>query len=205
MGCFLVKTLDIQTSRPVLDITSTRAQLNISNKIRRFKVRSTPPQMKVHRQAAQFKVDWNKVWAQSGRRSPEHLQNHMKQVSRQKVDQAISRIVSNGNYMKQLHKYIGTDTNPVAELALESMKSKSAPPELNVASMPESLPDISWDPGGIKIEWTTGEVQIDWDEDFRPDITVSPHSVEIRLSGKKEVKISVNPDKVDRRNINKKA
>ncbi|MGI6152238.1 MAG: DUF6470 family protein [Christensenellaceae bacterium] len=202
-----MKTLSIQTTRPTLDITSTRAQLNITNKIRRFTSKRTPPQMTVQRQAPSFKVDWSTVWAQSGRRSPEKLQQHMRQVSRQKVDQAIQRTVKNGDYLGKLNSYIDSKRDPIGELAFDNMLSDM--PELNVASMPESMPDIVWDPGGIKIEWTTGEITIDWDDDYMPDVTVSPHSVEIKLSGRSEVKITVNPDRVeqtrnDGRKINEK-
>lgn len=201
-----MKTLDIQTSRPRLDITTTNAKLIVSNKIRRFRAKRVAPQMMVERQAPVMKVDWSRVWAESGRRSPEKLKQYMNQLSKQNVERAIQTIVGNGNYMLQLENYIGTKKNPIGDISFEQMMSEL--PEINVAMMPQSMPDVSWDPGFVKIEWTTGEMQIEWDDDFMPDVTVTPHSVEIRLSGRSEVKISVKEDRVPYTNgkkVNQKA
>lgn len=201
-----MKTLNIQTSRPTLNITTTNAQMNISNRIRRFSARRVPPEMKVERQAPSFKVDWRKVWSQSGRKSPEDLQIHMKQQSRQRVDNYIQTVAQNGDYVLQLKNYVGSKSDPLAEISWQNMISRNQV-ETNVASMPETMPDVVWDPGYVRIEWTTGEVQIDWDDNFMPEITVSPHSVEIRLEGHKAIKISVNEDnvpKIEGKKVNKK-
>ena len=201
-----MKTLEITTSRPRLEITSTKAQFNISHKTRQFKSRRVPPQMKVDKQAPSFKVDWGRVWAESGRRSPERLKQHLNQMSKQNVARAIQNFVSNGNYMAQLQNYVGTKKNPIGEIAWQEMRNEL--PEINVAMMPESRPEITWDPGYMKIEWTTGELQIEWDKDFKPDVTITPHSVEIKLSGRSEVKISVKEDRVSQTNgkkVNKRA
>ncbi len=202
-----MKTLDIQTSRPRLDITSTRASLEITNKMRRFRSKRVAPQMTVERQAPTMSVNWSKVWAESGRRSPEQLKQYLNQVSRQNVDRAIQNFVSNGNYMLQVQNYIGKKgANPIAELSLQQMKSEL--PEINVAMMPQSLPEVSWDPGYVRVEWSTGELQVEWDNEYAPDIRVTPHSVEIRLSGRSEVKISVKEDRVaydGGKKVNKKA
>lgn len=196
-----MKTLDIQTSRPRLDITSTRASLEITNKTRRFTSKRVAPQMNVERQAPTMKVNWSKVWAESGRRSPEQLKQYLNQMSRQNVDLAVQNFVNNGNYMLQLQNYIGKDVNPIAELSLERMKSEL--PEINVAMMPQSLPEVSWDPGYVRVEWTTGELQVEWDNEYAPDIRVTPHSVEIKLAGHSEVKISVKEDRVANESGNK--
>ncbi len=202
-----MKTLDIQTSRPTLDISSTRARLDITSKTRRFTSKRVAPQMKVERQAPTMSVNWSKVWAESGRRSPEQLKQYLNQVSRQNVDRAIQNFVSNGNYMMQLQNYMGKKgANPIAELSLEQMRSEL--PQINVAMMPQSLPEVSWDPGYVRVEWTTGELQVEWDNDFAPDIRVTPHSVEIKLAGRSEVKISVKEDRVAQdggKHVNKKA
>jgi len=200
-----VRTLNIQTSRPTLSITTTNAQLNISNKIRRFSSRRVPPEMKIERKAPSFKVDWRKVWSQSGKKSPEDLALHVRQQARQRVDQYIQKVATNGDYILQVKNYVGTKSDPLAELRWQEMMSQK--PEVNVTSMPETTPDVVWDLGYVKIEWTTGEVQIDWDDEFMPEITVSPHSVEIRIEGRKEIKISLNEDNVPKirgKKVNKK-
>ncbi len=198
--------LNVTSSTPVLDITSTRAQLNITNKFRRFKARRVQPEMKVDRKMPTFKLNWNKVWNESGRRTPDAFRQHMNQMSRRKVEQAIQSTVSTGNYLVNIQNYIGTSGSPLSQIIWQSMLNDAAV-ETNVASMPESSPEITWDPGHIKIEWTTGELEIEWDDNFRPNVTVTPHSVEIKLSGQKGVRISVDEDRVAKTNgkkVNKK-
>lgn len=203
-----MKVLDITTTRPQLDIRSTRAQMEItnSNRVRRFSAKRVAPKMTVERKAASFKVDWASTWAQSGRRSPAYLKNYLVQNSRRKVDQAISRTVNNGNYMQHVEAYRGTKRNPIGEIAWQSYMNDSAV-EVNVANMPDTTPDVVWDPGYVRIEWSTGEMQIEWDDNFRPDVKVTPHSVEIRLSGYPEVKIGViekNVSKYNGRKVNRR-
>lgn len=189
-GGITMKTLEISTVRPHLEINSTRARIDITNRVRRFSAKRVAPKMNVEQKAASFKVDWSSVWAQSGRRSPSQLSNYMVQNSRAKVEQAISRIVSNGDYVKHVEAYRGSAGNPIGELAWQNYMEDTSV-ETNVGLMPETSPNIEWDPGYIHINWTTGEVQIEWDDNFRPDIEFTPHSVEIRLSAHPEVKIQV--------------
>jgi hypothetical protein len=151
--------------------------------------------MNVETKAASFKVDWKRVWAESGRRSPNYLKNYMRQKNRSKVDNAIKQIARNGDYMMALNTYVGTKRSPVAELATQEMYQRNSV-ETNVANMPSSMPDVTWDPGYVRIEWSTGEVQIEWDDAFMPDVKVKPHSVEIRLTGRAEVKISLDEKRV---------
>lgn len=185
-----MKVLEISTVRPHLDITTKRAELNMHNRIRRFSTKRVAPKMNVERKAASFKVDWSSVWAQLGRRSPTHLKNYMVQQSRAKVDQAISRINSNGEYMKNVEAYKGSPSNPIGQIAWQNYLEDGTV-ETNIASMPETTPSIEWDPGYLHIDWTVGELQIEWDDFLKPDIEVTPHSVEIRLSEYPEVRIEV--------------
>ena len=52
-----MKTLNIQSTRPTLDITSTKAELQIVNKMRRFRTETVRPEMRVVRQAPTMKVN----------------------------------------------------------------------------------------------------------------------------------------------------
>lgn len=66
-------TLRINSSRPVLTAKSTRAQIKITNKMRKFTVKRTPPKMTAKRQAPQMRVNWRKTNAQMGRLSLIHI------------------------------------------------------------------------------------------------------------------------------------
>ncbi len=189
-----MRTLNINSSRASLDISSTRAQLDIKNNIRRtFRVKSTPPQMHVEKQRPQMRINWKKAWADRGVRSPEHFREYTRQIARQMVQEAIQNIVANGNSFGALEQYAGTPGNLVGDLAFEQSLNQNV--ELTM-SPGVSPPEIEWIDGGMKIEWSPGDVEIIWEDDFMPEITVTPHSVEIRLQNHGEVKITVNEDNI---------
>jgi len=156
-------------------------------------VTTTRPQMKIVREQPRMKVNWKKVWAERGQRSPEHFRKHTVQLARQLVQESIHNIVSQGNYLGDLPSYYNTGINPVGQWQYQEMMSDI--PELQMAQ-PISSPEVEWTDGDMTIEWTKGEIEIVWDEDFTPEITVTPYSVEIRLRDHSEVKIAVNEDNI---------
>ncbi len=190
--------LSIQTSRPYLDITTTRARIDITNKIRRFSAKRTPPQMKIERQAASYKVDWSQVWARSRRNTSVNMKKYNAQAVRQRTEQPMAQVQrhansANANVM-YTENYRGSSTASLTQPSLQDIMDSGM--ELNLASLADSKPNVQFDPGYMKVEWTSGELQIEWDDDFMPEITVTPHSVEIRLAGHKEVKIAVDEQRV---------
>lgn len=189
-----MKTLNISTSRASLDISSTRAQLDIRNNVpRRFQMKTTRPQMEVTRQTPQMKVNWKKVWADRGIRSPEYFRQYTMQLARQMTREAVQKIVDSGDALGALEQYFGTSQNPVGEWAYGEMMGDI--PEMQMSSALPS-PEVEWTEGVMKIEWSPGDVEIIWNDDFMPDIMVTPHSVEIRLGNHSEVKITVNEDNI---------
>lgn len=188
-----MKTLNIQSTRPTLDITSTKAELQIVNKMRRFRTETVRPEMRVVRQAPTMKVNWKKDWSDRGFRSPDNFRQYTQQYAKQLVGEAISNIRAHGDYFMNLKGYIGSDKNPVGEWALQQMLDNTQ--DITMAQ-PIDPPEVEWDPGYVKVEWTQGDVRIEWDDDFMPEFTVTPYSVEIRLEGRAEVKITVNEDRI---------
>ena len=200
-----MKTLSINTSRASLEISSTRAQLDIRNHVRRsFQVRTTRPQMEIVHQKPQMKVNWKKVWADRGIRSPEYFRQYTMQLARQMTREAVRKMVESGDSFGALENYFGTSQNPVGEWAYSEMIGDI--PEMAMSSAIPS-PEIEWTEGAMRIEWSPGDVEIVWTEDFMPDITVTPYSVEIRLGNHSVVKVTVNEDNLPEksgRNVDKK-
>ncbi len=189
-----MRTISIQTSRPVLDIRSTPAKLEIRNQLRRpFRTTTTRPEMMVERQRPKMSVNWKKVWADRGVRSPEYFRQYTQQNSRQAVQTAIGNIVACGNNSLGVENYIGTSQNPIASWAWDSMMSDI--PEMSM-DMTAPSPEVEWEQGYMRIDWSPGNIEIEWDEAFMPEISVTPYSVEISLKGQNEVKITVNEERV---------
>lgn len=201
-----MKVLSISTSRPTLDITSTRAQLQIKNTVRRrFTAKRTPPSMNVSHVNPKMTVNWKQAWANRGVRSPEHHRKYQNDISRQKVYESIAKTNSDAAFMGAVEDYAYTDVNRVGQLAMQDMLYDNIP-DINIAQ-PNPMPDVTWDKGSLSIEWTPGDLEIVWDDDFRPQLTVTPHSVEIRLNGHKEVRVTVNENGVSSasgKNVDKK-
>lgn len=190
-----MRTLSISSTRAAIDITTTRAQMQIKNTVRRhFTARRTPPQMQVERTSPRMKVNWKQVWANRGVRSPDLQRKHTAQQGYQKVQGYIQKTSQDGEFMAALQDYYGQGVNRIGQLAYNDA-IKADIPEINVAP-PNPMPEVEWEKGSMSVDWVPGDLEIVWEENFRPQITVTPHSVEIRLRGRNEVKISVNEDNV---------
>ncbi len=188
-----MNSLDIGTSRVAIDIHSQYARLEISNNLsRRMKVKVVRPQMVVERKAASFKVE------RSGRAALSL--NHSGQLKRlvlnknvQKSNQLAPEKAKNTSlpyetaYNMQLRQ---------PEFTVELESSQAQNPVQTVQLPQEGSKQIVWDPGYVKVDWEAGGIQIEWDEHVRPEIQVSPHSVEIRVKGRNMVHIGVVEDKV---------
>ncbi len=66
---------------------------------------------------------------------------------------------------------------------------------LNVTPMPKSVGNISWEPGSMEIEWDPHRLEMSWEGSARPEITVTPYSVEIRLINGETVRVGENEAK----------
>ncbi len=198
-------TLRIESTRPILTAQSTRAQVNITSKRRGFKVNRTPPRMTAKRIAPQMKVNWKKTRAQMGLRSPDYMRQYSVSRGRQHVRTYTQRVVSEGDQLGSVENYVNSGTEPLAEMQIQRMEAQQV--QTNVASVPQESPEISWTPGSLQVEWTQGELEIEWDADFMPEFDVTPYTLDIRLQGRPEVRITVDNDNVQTfvgKKVNKK-
>ena len=195
--------LTIQTERPTLDIVSTRATLNIKTPKRRCRIRTTAPRMEIQRQMPTFKLDWAHVRAQRGLGSPESVRQAELQRATQATSDAIGRIAENGKYASNLENYANRPGTVFGDLA--KMNTQHKVPTINVGQ--GSSPKVEWMEGKLDIEWTEGGAEIEWDEEYMPEITWTPYSVEIKLTNHSRVVIGLEEDKAPKhtgRHINMK-
>lgn len=189
-----MKTLHIETTRPVITANTTPAKVDITSKRRTFKVSRTPTRMKVESQAPTMRVNWNKTNGQMGRRSPEVFRQYLYSLNRHRVSSAIERTSSEGSQVGHVENYVGSKSDPFAQIALQRMDDER--PEVNVSSMPQERADVSWTPGSLHVDWTIGELEIEWDNDFMPEFDVTPYSIDIRLQGRPAVHIKLNEENI---------
>ncbi|MBQ9625200.1 MAG: hypothetical protein IJR47_03740 [Clostridia bacterium] len=157
-----------------IEVHTTNAQMSISNHIRRFRIHSVPPQMHIKTTMAKFKVNWDQVWAECGRKNNTHFMNDNRQKAYDKTLQAIKRMAQEGDMMMDT-------TNGVVIPLIAAENMRAALPEVNLTTMPKSMPDLTWEKGGVEITWERGSMEIVWDEEFEPDISFTRHNVEIKM------------------------
>lgn len=183
-----------------IEINTTKAQLNITNKLRTFKMKSTPPQMEIERRLPSFTVNWSQVYAESGLKRPKQLMADTKQKAYNKVMEAIRRASEEGDMMMDI-RADSPDMVPI--IAVQNMRA--ALPDINIGSMPQNFPEFTWDKGELKISWIKGATDITWDEDFESELSVTPYSVEVKIRNFQKVKMNdQGNNKIEGRNLDKK-
>ncbi len=200
-----MRSLKINTTWASLEASHQKAVMQIRNKMRRSTVTTTRPKMTVTSERPTMNVNWDKVWGESGKKNPAQLAQQAVAQGHQSAVDATYKYAADGSYVGDVHKYHGTESSPFAQQAVKDMNSNI--PDVNLGTIPKSMPEVSWDQGSMNIEWEKGDVKIEWDDDYMPEFTVTPHSVEIRLNGKPQVHISLTEDSMrsyEGRKFNKK-
>lgn len=148
------------------------------------------PQMVVERKAPSFKVNY----AARSRRLNNlvYLKQYLQQKNKNKLLDALDKSIKNSYALEGLSAQYAVGLKPAVQLDL----SKASALQTIQDSLDSSAPKVEWDPGYFKIDWIAGEIKIEWEENYKPDIQVSPYSVEIRVKGNKTVKIALNEDKL---------
>jgi len=179
----------VKNPLPHLDIQSTTAQLNIKSNRRKLVVNSEPARMRVHRTRPRMKVNWAKVRAQSGLRGLSAERRHRAQIYRQMALDGVSRSVSEANQISDgFMNYAKGGGEIVATVNFHHVMQHDIP-VVDVASMPASSPEIEWEQGTMEIEWEPAKLEMSWEGDFRPEVSVTPHTVEIRLISGETIRV----------------
>lgn len=183
-------TLSITNVRPVLEIIRVPAKLNIRTKRPVLKIKHSPAYMHVNRKAPSFKLNWLSVRSGIGLTSAIQMTRQFADESKQKVMQAIQNIVQKGDYMS----HIEANNNPIAEIAEERLQSANA--DINIGLTLPQKEELEWDLGYFRIEWSRHLTQIQWEIDTKPEISIEPYSVEIKIQNQPVVKIKVNRNSI---------
>ncbi len=123
------------------------------------------------------------------------------QLSRQFMNDALQRTMEAIAAIEQEGDMLAHgDKDTVAKISKKRTEPKM--PEVNIGLVPKEKPVLEWDPGYLEIEWTDESLEMNWENYTGPKINVEPYSVEIRISNRPVVRITVVKD--ERRNkVNK--
>lgn len=152
-----------------------------------MQVDRTDPEFEVESQRPEFKLNWKKVYAESGLKRPRDLSKAGLSSAVTKAAQGATESVHDGDFLSKVTQ----PGNRVAQLARQkTIKTQQA--EINLSSMPRSQPEVEWTPGAVNINWTRGSLSIDWVGEYMPEVVIDPpFSIEIFLREKPYIKIMV--------------
>lgn len=175
----------------MLDIHTTPAVVQIKNNNMRLKIHSTPAQMQVTRTRPTFRVV-----SQTQKITGAKKTNFQLQYQKMRAQQQLREGIRNVN-----NAYDDMAGMPLADQAamMRAASSQTSVQDLvsnanAVDSQPVTVnrPQVEWENGSMEIEWVPSSVEMSWEGDYRPEITVTPHSVEIRLINGKTIRVREN-------------
>lgn len=183
----------IRSPLPSLEIHTTPASMEIRNHPVRLKIRSEPARMQVSRTRPQFRVNWEKMRRNTGARSRTYQQRYEQQVARQQLKESIA----NANSTLEMLSIAETAGLPSAQslvgganMTQAAKQNDLSQPTLSVVDA--GMPEIEWENGNLEIGWVPHSLEMSWEGNFKPEITVTPHSVEIRLISGETIRVQEN-------------
>lgn len=188
-----MKTSDSMGGHRQIHIEVQPARMQIETPKPKMKLSRRPARMTVENQMPTFSVNWEKVRSESGLKAGVSFvidESHRRFFEGWLT---IADIARRGDRMAD----ITSGENQIAVLAREN--SLPEPVEVNIGSMPKSLPEVEWERGYTRIDWEAHELSIDWE--YVPPttvITVDPYSVDVTLTEKPPVRFQFDPEIIER-------
>ena len=185
--------INIDQQYATIGINVTPAQMKITTPHPEMTVTSESPEMTVESKRPEFKVNWKKVRSESGLKPPGDFTLSVRDNARGKIMNYVGESVHDGDYLGKVE----APGNRVARQS-RTKSLKTAQVDINIESVPKSLPEVEWKPGYIHIKWSDHKFKIDWQGEYMPEILIDPpFSVEIFLRDRPYIKISVE-DQLER-------
>lgn len=185
-----VQQLEITRQRPVMEIRTIPAKLNIQRVGRpQFRIRNKPPEMRIHHRLPTMQIDRSQRNALLDRMSIFQRTAEVADQSFQIGLEAIGRIAEEGNRMAAIYQRHSTISQIIADRA-------RAPVQLTVKALPPA--QINWEPGQMEIEWTAHEFSLEWIMDKMLDMQYEPGRVEINMVQYPSIDIKFKPQEKPR-------
>ncbi len=184
--------MKIPTSMPMLDISTTNAVLEIKSNPVKLKITNEPAKMQLAQKTPKFRGNFARLQSEIGVKNLSGQRQMTKQRADVKLNEGAQRV--NGD-AKAISDQLQNQTSESAPIVAQLEYSRVTTPEevpVNVKSVPSQPLRLDWDNGDISIDWQPAKLEMSWEGDFRPEIKVTPHNVEITLVDGRTFKISEN-------------
>jgi len=183
-----VSKIVIDQQYAAIGIRTTPAKMHITMPSPTMRIRNELPEMQIERRPPSFEVNWQKVHDESGLKGPITLIKTIRDEVREGVL---------GHIADKVREYdeIGDLTRPGNRVAEQCRAAslRTAGTTINLGSMPQSLPEMSWDRGSMHVSWSRGRVVVEWEDvSNRAEIELDPpFSIEVYLRQKPFFRVTV--------------
>lgn len=181
--------LSITTVKPILEHNTTWGKMNIEQPKGEQSITQIPPRMEIDRELPKVIIDQYQCFAEAGLKNYRDLTLDNVQFAKQKVAEAISRIISDGRRMASIE-------NNMPEAIPELAKRNSQKPEKQFIFdlIPKSRPKIDVT-GHLNINWQLGKADINY-RPVKPNIDYQRGSVDIYLKQRPSIEINFIDEKI---------
>lgn len=188
----------VQSQRPVLEIKTTNAQMQITHSKPRLRIKQQRPTMKVDRENPTFKISRENVRRQVRRRLGGNVSPEFRRRAELRTYNALKQMSGLSGKKNELAKMSALEQNMASiELAQIEKAQYETPLEETMHAAEMDSPQIEWNEGHLSIEWSDYVLEIDWEDIGMPQIDVEPYSVEVSIRNQPVIRLRMNPRKVN--------
>jgi hypothetical protein len=184
-----VSRIVIDQQLAAIGVKTTSANLQITTPNPEMEIIQEDAQFTIESQRPTFKVNQKKLRREMNLSGPVELSQTVRDKSKQQVMEGTAQKAKENDFVASVTQ----QGNRIAMVSKQKsiQKTKKA---ANIALMPQSAPEIEWNPGYVRINWSGHSVKIEWDGEYMPEMAVDPpYSVEVFLLREPYFRITVEP------------
>lgn len=180
--------LNIQQQRAEINVEIQNAQLHVKMPRREMVINHEPARMEIRRSEGEVDLDLRAFKSNLGLKNYDEITRAAAQKAKVKAQENVKENVSEGIQLQDRSK-----GQTIGKLAKNKMMAPKNPrPGRNPVPPPV---EMDGKPGRMEIEWVKGGITIDWEGDNLVEVYVEPpHSVEIQLSQRPSVQVSIEEE-----------
>lgn len=180
-----VVRLQITQQMAQLGVESQDSQMNIESNKRTLEVESQPAKMSAISQGPAIKLDLSAFHANFDIKDIATIARENAQNAKAAVTQYIQKTASDADYVANCTIHV----NRLASVAKSDMLASKVPP-MNSGVVPDGAIPMKGIPGKTAISWSDYSLKISWDEEFMPELSFEPPSVEVYMKQKAFIEVS---------------
>ena len=172
-----------------IGVRTTPGQMRINKPKAQMSIQAQTPQLQINTTRPSFRVNHAKINNELGLKAPLELAKTFRDKGKQVALRAAGQAKDDGNFLAN-HRIPGDKSIPM--LSRNKSMARLRDRETNIGLMPASLPEITWQKGGVDINFSRHSIAVNYDGDFMPETSLAGGpSVEVSLRTRPSFSVSV--------------